>query len=206
MNKKIKLNGKFHSHITISSKDIKKAENLLKSLNIGHKITVIELSNFKNKKQEDAMITQHFHTRKWQNYKNIENFLKNLVIIFEQHNIKVIRLKIEHEDVDYNPSDCCYIESHIKVEIPLSQRENFLLKVKNIPELNGFVPSRNPNEIKGIICHQFLNKRWYDGSYTDLKNDIEKATSILNDMCNIKEIKIESAVFDSNTNLDRWWA
>lgn len=71
-------------------------------------------------------------------------------------------------------------------------------KLKVIPE--GFVKSRNPIE-EGVY---FINKRWYRGDVGDIQREVDIQVKELGDA--VKEVKIESIVYDTNKSLDNWWA
>lgn len=204
---KDKLIGKFHSHITISSQYIDLAISTLKNNNIKFKHTVIELIG--NKTQTDVMITQHFHTRKHHNYKNIENYVLHTAKILENANIPVIRIKIEHEDLPtLQPTAEKYRECHIKIRLPFSEHKNILLHLKNDKEFLGtFVFSRNPNEVKDDYVHHFLNSRVYSGTVEEFDKSVDIMVNKLKNIgLNVIEAKKESTILDTRLETDKWWA
>lgn len=187
------LLGKFHSHITVPAEHKELAISVLKMAGIRFKATTIELSGV----QVDTMITQHFHTRKFLSYENIETYVKDTARLLETFGAKVLRIKIEHEDLPtLNPRAERYRECHIKLRI--------YPNTKLPQDLQGFVLSRNPNEVTKEYEHRFLNCRTYSGTVEDFDEKVDKFIETIKE--HVIEVKKESTILDTNLALDKWWA
>ena len=120
-----------------------------------------------------------------------------------------------------------YTEVHIKTIIPHKQEKvddllgslmdegpkvdhELRSQVMTLAGERGWHPSRNPfdNNAKGLT--QFVNRRFYveDGPFTwetvDRQID-EVVRAIRGKGVQVKEIKYETAIYDSNDDVDRWW-
>lgn len=200
------LSGKFHSHITIKADDISLASKVLSVNGIKVKYTTIELQG-SSKEQIDTMITQHFHTYKYTNYENIESFVLHTAKILEDSGIKVIRIKLEHESLPTNnPTENKYRECHIKLKIPNHLVDDTKTKL-NCSSFEGFVLSRNPNEVNSSHTTLFLNSRVYSGAVLDFDNKVYDVVESLKGLgIDVVECKIESTTLDTRLELDKWWA
>lgn len=207
---KIPLIGKFHSHLTISAKsddEAKRAAALVKG-----KITVIDLSRG-DKIQTDYMITHHYVTgfHGLEDSFDIISLLKSMARQINDSGISVTRVKLEHELLDARsdrrdiPSslDSIYTEVHVKCVLAESDRGKLITVASNA----GWHPSRNPfsKSDDGKIT-QFVNRRFYGKSnLVDIDLIVDSIVKEISCIAEIKEIKYESAIFDSNEALDAWW-
>jgi hypothetical protein len=213
------LVGKFHSHLTIKSNDIdvlKKAATIAKG-----KLTVIDLDAHGSQGRE-CMITNHFVTgyRGFDSADKIITHLKQIASKINQtFNAEVIRIKLEHElfhprslSSQINQSLYCYdyTECHIKVLIPPNIQ---LRQIKELAELFSWRLSSNPFNVSDNGIVQFINRRFYTREYSDydilqLINDSvdDMIVKLYNTGVDIIERKVETAVYDSNVDLDAWWA
>lgn len=213
------LVGNFHSHLTIKSDDIdvlKKAATIAKG-----KLTVIDLDAHGTQDRE-CMITNHFVTgyRGFDNADKIITHLKHLTSKINQtFDAEVIRIKLEHElfhprslTSQINQSLYCYdyTECHIKVLIPPSMQ---LTQIKELAELFSWRVSSNPFSVSDDGIVQFINRRFYTKEYSscDILQLINKSIDdmmikLYNTGVDIIERKVETAVYDSNVDLDAWWA
>lgn len=210
------LAGKFHSHITMNVTDEYQAEAAREL--VGGKVTVINLER-EDRKQVDMMLTHHYVTGKGplRDYHDVVELLKRHGARLKEKGFEVTRLKLEHEPFDNrSPYQCIqssftdyeYIEVHVKVVVT-GAHELMLLK-QEAAEM-GWHPSNNPfAKTKDGKLVQFLNRRWYKHEDENDPNAVEAATETLvhnisHMITELKEIKYESAVYDSNINLDKWW-
>lgn len=184
MSKNIGANlvGKFHAHLTmnVSVPEIK-----------GWKPTTIILSG--EKEQTDVMLTKHYFvpSRKTPTVDDIYADIKNTC-----ENVKVLRVKIEHESLPtVAPSEKTYRECHIKIFVPHGISCEY-------PD--GYVRSRNPKQVSDDGSIFFLNRRWYSGSIESINKELQDL--VLDPAIQIHETKVESTIFDSNKELDAWWA
>ena len=100
-----------------------------------------------------------------------------------------------------------YREIHIKLTI---KKEEFL-EVKNMLKIFedslGYSLSNNPKEIETNYISQFINCRFLNDTYEDSEIKLDKIKQMLKlNNINIKEIKDELTIYDTNFTLDRWWA
>ena len=208
----IPLTGKFHSHITIDEVSLRDAQALA-SL-IGGKATYIYLEG-ETKKQTDVMITNHFVTgkRALQDEIDIYNLLlKHKMLLSSKTKVK--RVKLEHEFLDpytdrVNIEESLnrkYVEVHIKCIVDSSAHA----KLIEFSKKEGWRPSTNiyAKTGQGKLV-QFINKRFYKTSnpitLDRLNLETNSMTKAIMSMADIDEVKYESAIYDDNEDLDKWW-
>lgn len=209
------LTGKFHSHITVSGDELIDLDKLQKAAH--GKVTVIGLERG-DKSQTDVMVTHHYVTgfKDLVDERDVLSLLKERGRAIADAGFVVSRLKLEHEPLDkaspkeQEQQSFCeqkYIEIHIKCLL----REDLLPGVKECAENLGWYPSRNVfavNKNDGTVV-QFLNKRYYKPESVDqVRREYRDFISNIQDHPGfgvIKEVKFESAVYDSNDTVDKWW-
>lgn len=207
---KIPLVGKFHSHLTIvanSDDEARRAAALVKG-----KITIIDLSR-ENKTQTDYMITHHYVTghHGLEDSFDITTLLKSMAKQITESGVKVTRVKLEHELLDSRsnirdiPSslNSIYTEVHVKCLVSEDQRN----KLIEVSSAKGWHPSRNPfAKAEDGTLTQFVNKRFYgQSSLVDIDSHVDQLVKDVIQITEIKEIKYESTIYDSNEKLDGWW-
>ena len=191
------LAGNFHAHITVRVDDGKEVVPPA-----GWKTTIIVL-NKDDRQQKDVMITRHFKTGtdKTPDVSNIVTSVEMAVYVLECRGYEVIRGKLEHESLPtFAPSVEHYREAHVKVKVPNG------VTLNTIP---GYVQSRNPMVTHDDYQVVFLNSRYYDASVRLVDHDVDQCVAEIqriNPDCEIVEVKKETTVFDSNHDLDKWWA
>ena len=201
------LTGQFHSHITVlcESKDIPKLKSLCGKLYC--KVTVIDLKR-DNRIQQDIMLTHYFHTEhgSYRTVEEIRSRLEDVCNILKNNNFNPVRTKLEHESLPTNaPSPETYREIHFKCVMNEKDRDNIIRQMSVFD--NNIVPSSNPFEkLEDGKIVQFFNKRYYDGTVEGVDNQSELIVAHLNKLCDVKEVKRESIVFDTNIKHDKWWA
>lgn len=190
------LRGNFHAHITLNtSNDTFEPPK-------GWKTTIILLSK-DDRHQKDVMITRHFKTgtTKTEDVAAIKASIDKTTTKLVKRGFDVVRVKLEHESLPTMPaSEGHYRECHIKIKAPVGYQ---------IKSLQNYVQSRNPMSSTEIHFVTFLNARFYSGSVEDIDAQIAKdviAIKNMNPIAELLEIKIESAILDTNISLDRWWA
>jgi len=204
------LTGKFHSHITLtcSFEEAETAREL-----VGGKVTIIELER-SQREQVDVMLTHYFLVKEESSINSVSDIidrLKRHSILLGGYDINTVRIKLEHEILDdlSNPSqvqesiDCAeYTEVHIKCEV-----NNELLDVlKSTASDFGWHPSKNPLQQGREKSVQFINCRFYgDISIQSIQETIDTIVAEIENICTVIEVKVESAIFDDNGELDRWW-
>jgi hypothetical protein len=75
--------------------------------------------------------------------------------------------------------------------------------------LKDFVESRNPMEVTDSHKTVFLNARYRYGKVHGVDtwcNAYAQLLKINNPQIEVLEVKLETTVYDSNIELDRWWA
>jgi hypothetical protein len=203
------LTGKFHSHITISAEgNAAQAAKL-----VGGKLTVIDLAKGK-RGQTDVMITRHYVTgyHGLRDENDIVFLLKGQAAQLKESGIEVLRTKLEHEMLheQSNPLEIeeslnrIYTEVHVKC----------VLAANLIKSLVGFAkplcwhPSRNSlgKTEDGRLIH-FVNRRFYSKPLTlgTLDMAVQELIGDFPAGIEIREIKYESTVFDTNELHDKWW-
>ncbi len=204
--------GKFHSHISIGA--VSGSENLEPLAkfcreSVGSKITVIDLYTFDGRAQKDCMVTKYYFTKTPDEiYKLIKDLHKTAEAI-SLLGYKVLRIKLEHESLptfqEFNKEN--YREIHIKMRIGKINYNKTMEFLKENSKKFGYVPSSNPMSIETETVHQFINIRYYDGDLYAVNNRVNVLTDFLraHDI-DVEEVKMETAVFDTNIDLDRWWA
>lgn len=190
------LKGKFHAHITLLTED----DHFVAPK--GWKTTIILLAKG-DRTQKDVMITRHYHTdtTKTQNVKDMVDNMKDTSVELFANGHTVLRMKLEHESLPtLNPTEQNYRECHIKVK----KKVNDVLR---IPE--GLVQSRNPMVVTDTHETVFYNARFYKGTVEQIDKDVEMHVLELvamNQDIQVLEVKVESTVWDTNLQLDKWWA
>lgn len=218
-NLSVPLVGKFHSHLTVSGDDInilKQAAAIAKG-----KLTVIDLYA-QSLLDRECMITNHFVTgyRGFDSANQIITHLQQVASeINKTLNVEVVRIKLEHElfhprslesQITQSLYQYDYTECHIKVLIPPSIQ---LSQIRELAELFSWRLSSNPFSVSNDGIVQFINKRFYTNDYNScdilqLINDSvdDMIFKLYNTGVDIIECKVETAVYDSNADLDAWWA
>lgn len=193
------LKGRFHAHITF-----------LEALGVevstpphGWKNTIILLEKGE-RKQTDVMVTRHFMlgSAKTPTVSSVMKILYATGTELKQQGREVTRVKLEHEDLPtLMPSIANYREAHVLVKMPKGWK--FFMPVK------GWVRSSNPMTQEAHCETFFFNKRFRRGTVEEIDHNIKAevwAMMRLNKECTIVSTKIESTVYDSNQQLDQWWA
>lgn len=191
------LQGRFHSHITIPK------EYGTVDLGIQGKRTPITL--IKNGEEVDTqyMLTHYFVAGdfgkikgRFSNYAHIRSDLENKVKVLESRGVPVLRLKIEHEIYDdpYTEEDalsslqgCLYSEIHARFNKTLHRLLDPTWEI-----------SFNELDKNGDI---FYTKRFFNPiKAKDALSEYEKLK-----LFSPKELKIETALLDTNPELDKEW-
>lgn len=190
------IKGKCHAHITIEG------PNVRFSCPKGWKVTIIVLNNFVQE-QQDIIITRHFliGSKKTPKISDIYEEMNRASDELTSKGRTVLRLKLEHETLpSFEPSIEHYRECHVKIKHPRN------VEIATIP---GFVPSRNV--LEDVDAHRtvFLSARYYAGTLQNVDSTIDCAVETikeLNPNARILSVRKESIVFDSNLEMDNWWA
>lgn len=204
------LVGKFHSHLTVSTTSVQEAERAAKLT--GGKLTVIDLSRDR-RSQTDWMITHHYVTgsRGLEDQYDIKALLRAKARQLEESGIRVTRIKLEydllHDRSDRNQVvaalDNTYTEIHVKCVLPPDLRDPLIQMAKGL----GWHPSRNPfaKRDDGQLV-QFVNRRFYGCVTLDqIDMAVDELVALLQAPIDIAEVKYETAIYDSNDDVDRWW-
>ena len=202
--------GKFHSHLTLRATD---AEAERARALVGGKVTIIELERA-GREQVDVMLTHHFvvGNRGLDDHHDVINSLKAKASQLEESGIEVVRVKLEHElfdprsdrgDREASLGMSTYVEAHIKC---LVRQEN-LPSLKSVAAKCDWHASRNPWQQSGDVVTQFINRRFYEPECIErVEVGVDWMVSEVTSLCQVVEVKIETAIMDSNDEVDRWWA
>ncbi len=206
----IPISGKFHSHLTIEANS--KAEGERAAALVRGKITMIDLQR-DGRKQTDYMITHHYVTghQGLEDQYDVTALLKARAQQLKESGIRVLRAKLEHEmlDLQSNRRDIAaslasiYTEVHVKCVIDNDRQQHLI----NIAKAYGWHPSLNPFAVAddGKVT-RFVNRRFYDDvALATIDRAVDELIPAIIPFAHIKEIKYESAIFDSNVEHDRWW-
>lgn len=207
------VQGKFHSHITVAMDRSEDESAKIEGLRLWCrqrkiKLTVIDLSN-QDRHQRDVMTTQHYRIEAYDAVQQITDQLIELCDGLEADGYKVLRVKLEHESLPTLArfSEAQYREVHIKLKISPEEYDHRFKMLKELGKVHNFVPSSNPNERKEEYVTQFVNMRIYDGDLANADTQISKVQDALNEHgFTIAQTKAETTIFDTNLELDRWWA
>lgn len=198
--------GKYHVHFTIhgTPDDARKVANIT-----GTKPTIIHLYS-SAKTQVDPMLTKYFSPRSDQDVTTIMNDIRHIGNRITECGTPLIRTKLEYIDEiqdDLVLDDHTYVEAHLKMVALMDDYDTMLGTATTLGKENGFALSRNPNDIhRGKIRH-FANMRIKTGNAIGAKSRVRDIENILTDHgIAIQETKIELNVYDSNHDIDRWWA
>ncbi len=210
---KVPLTGKFHSHITITAPSLAEAERGAKLT--GGKLTVIDLGR-DGRSQTDYMITHHYVTgvHGLDDENDIVALLRSRGQLLKSVGISVDRLKLEYDlthprnsskDAAYAIDIGTYTEVHVKCLVQPKDRDALLHKARAL----NWHPSRNPyaKSPDGRLV-QFVNRRFYKDvpcTLTDIDAAVDALVPAVQELCEVEEIKYETAVFDTNDAHDRWW-
>lgn len=203
-----KISGQFHSHLTLSAS--KEEAQIARNL-IGGKVTIIELERAE-REQVDVMLTNYYVTG-FHDLKDSEDVLvavKARAKILRENGVEVKRVKLEHEilesltqeEIQLSLEKSSYVEVHIKVEIASDKND----ALKAAMSERGWHPSRNPRDKMGETVLQFINRRFYDETnYQRVEDEVKNALDFINMFAKVRNVSIETAIYDSNDELDRWW-
>lgn len=201
--------GKFHSHVTVEVSEQAQIEQLkgwCRERKI--KLTVIDLER-QERTQRDVMTTQHYRIEEPDAVAQIVDKLKALSLDLEAHGYEVLRVKLEHESLPTLPrfSAHQYREVHIKLHLKPERYEQDMMRLKQLGQQQGFVPSSNPNERTHEHIAQFVNMRLYDGELAQTEAKIQQVIEALQaHELVVAQVKAETTILDTNLALDRWWA
>lgn len=205
------INGKFHAHVSIRTdnfEDLNSLRELCKNY-LGTKITIIDLYDFKGNSQKDCMFTKYYNisheTAVDLIIDDLNGFAKDLI----NSGYAVMRIKLEHEGMptlpNFNKEN--YREVHVKMQIPKEEYDEKMKVLKESSTRFGYVPSRNPSAREEDVVHQFINLRYYEGTLGSVDAKVASLSDFLkNNGIEVEEIKKETTVFDTNHDLDKWWA
>ena len=89
--------------------------------------------------------------------------------------------------------------------MPADRREEIIEQMLKFDDT--IVPSSNPFEkLKDGNIVQFFNKRYYEGTVEQVDDESLMIVAQLSTLCEVKDVKRESVVFDTNIEHDKWWA
>ena len=181
------LVGRFHAHVYIEY-----SENLPRVK--GWKQTRIELVKG-DRSQKDLMFTRHFQVPSRRN-PDFATVQKRVIDFSNKLRQEVLRVKIEHQEFKTLPiSPENYREYHY---LFLRSSEDSLP-----PILEGWVLSRNLDNTDPKLL--FYNKRVRHGN---IKEQDAKAFNEAMSLegVSLEGFKEETVVYDSNPDMDSWWA
>lgn len=223
------LSGHFHSHLTMKCtlEEAERAQAL-----VGGKVTVIELERAK-REQVDVMLTHYYVVshRGLDDHYDVIASLKSKASQLGASGIDVTRVKLEHEllhpkappeEIQTSLDVSDYIEVHVKCRIGLSEpppKDTFnhlperkaalqdkLETIKALVSEEGWYPSRNPRQQEADTITQFVNRRFYgERDLAVVEDNTDYIVALLAKHCEIAEVKLETAIYDDNGDLDRWW-
>lgn len=201
------IRGKFHSHITVQTADQGRLQAFCRERRI--KVTIIELSDFSGRHQRDVMTTQHYRIDTPDAVARIVDQLDALCGELSAAGFAVVRVKLEHESLPTLKrfTGANYREAHLKLHIEPERYEEVMSWLRAQAPRLGYVPSRNPLAVSRGRVVQFVNMRLYEGTLADTDQRIDAVAEAIRDHgVHVGEVKRETTVFDSNLELDRWWA
>lgn len=204
------IDGKFHSHITVhvsGDDEIERLRMFCRERRV--KLTVIDLENFRGRAQRDVMTTQHYRVEGSGAVREIIESLRELTRELGEEGFEVVRVKLEHESLPTLPvfDGSNYREIHVKLRVDPARFDEELAWLREVSGRWGFVPSSNPRAIHGDHIVQFVNLRLYEGTLEETEAVVADLVSALVARgLDVAEVKQETAVFDTNLDLDRWWA
>jgi len=189
----------FHSHITINGTvdDAQSAAKLVKG-----KATIIHLEN-REQSQRDIMITNYYVvgkkglTTSGDVFDKLIEHEKTLV----DAGYNVVRSKLE-QDVHGEYAKKAY-DQYYEIHMKYLLSKNDLPLFKEVAYKRGWHPSTNPYQQNddGTVV-QFVNKRF--DCIDNIEIDIEKTLKALS-IGEMKDVKKETVVYDSNIDHDKWW-
>lgn len=205
----VPIAGKFHSHITCDTMTPEQAAQAARL--VGGKLTTIVLER-DGRSQVDPMITHHYvcGARGLEDEHDVLALLKARALQLQESGCKVLRVKLEHEPYDSlsNLIDIkssfsrIYTEVHIKCNVPFGKRQELLVLARDY----GWHPSSNPWAQTDTHYVQFINKRFYYNTHpTIVDSETDLITEQIIPLVDIAEIKVETAIYDSNSSQDSWW-
>ena len=183
-------------HIHITSED-KKAPR-------GFKLTSVILEKRK-------VIQEHnMFTRTFVGTVDVQRDIEFMKSNFSKMFTNIQRFKIELLDepvyLDFY-NDVNYREVHIKLKIAKDSFEQTKDLLKQNEDKFEYSLSNNPKEITEDYITQFVNKRYMNIASNEasihLKSIIDFLTTLYN--IQIKEVKEEISIYDTNFDLDKWW-
>jgi hypothetical protein len=202
------LAGRFHAHlsVTATSETIEALRALCKSQRV--KLTVVDLENLAGRSQTDVMTTSYHEDPAAGAVGRVVERLSALSAALGEAGFDVVRAKLEHESLPslqpYTAEH--YHEVHVKLEIPAAGYDEAAAGLRELGQVHGFVPSRNPRERGAEWVMQFVNLRLYEGGQEDAdRRVIDLLRALRAAGHEVVEVKRETVVFDTHQQLDRWW-
>lgn len=182
-------------HIHVTSKD-KKAPR-------GFKLTSVIL-------EKKKVIEEHnMFTRTFVGTTDVQRDVEFMKSNFSKMFTNIQRFKIELLDEpkyiqEYTEKN--YREIHIKLKIKKAEFTEVKNMLKTFEDSLGYSLSNNPKEISTDYITQFINCRFLNGTYEESEIKLDKIKQVLKlNNVNVKEIKEELSIYDTNFTLDRWW-
>lgn len=211
--------GAFHAHFSIT--DAPSATVSTAAVAIGGKHTAIHLES-SGRTQRDQMITVHYVTGR-------KGILDSNAVIADSESkaeqltkmgLNVARIKVESEpwnqhsvssDAERIHASAKYTEAHVKLKLTEDQLSALRLLMHADQTMDTWRLSTNiyARSSDGHIV-QFINKRFSGDQHTlaTIRIDVRGMAHRLMQLFPLAlvEIKLESAIYDNNTMVDRWWA
>ena len=161
--------------------------------------------------EKRKVIQEHnMFTRTFVGTADVQRDIEFMKSNFSKMFTNIQRFKIELLDepiyLDFY-NDVNYREVHIKLKIAKDSFEQTKDWLKQNEDKFEYSLSNNPKEITEDYVTQFVNKRYMNIASNEasmhLKSIIDFLTTLYN--VQIKEIKEEISVYDTNFDLDKWW-
>ncbi len=206
------LKGKFHSHVTVQLQGVGGGLQKLKDFcrsNRGMKPTLVDLQDFLGSRAVDAMVTKHYFDDKSGAVARIASDLELVSRGLTNLGLIVLRVKLEHESQPslQEFSEETYREVHVRLALDSQSHAKSMEFLKENARTFGYAPSANLFSTKGDVIGQFLTLRHYSGNVEESNNKIQDLLGFLDsNAILVTEVKREVVAFDTNLQLDKWWA
>jgi hypothetical protein len=194
--------GKFHAHVTVEADD--RLADFCKGRSI--KVTAIE-DQRPGATRLTWMTTSYYSDEEPGAYDRTVAKLKVLASSLSQAGFSVLRSKLEHESLPTAEpfSKNNYREFHVRISLPADRVAEAREDIRKDAETADLKCFMSKNQMAGKL-DQFVSFRCYDGSVRDADWRLGALLNILGGRgYNPIEVKRETAVYDTNPEMDDWF-
>lgn len=196
------VTGKFHAHVTVEADD--RLADFCKGRSV--KVTVIE-DQRPGSTRLTWMTTSYYLDEESGAYDRVVAKLESLSSSLSQAGFSVLRSKLEHESLPTAEpfSKSVYREFHVRISLPADRAAEAREDIRKDAESAGLKCFMSKNQMADKL-NQFVSFRCYEGPVRDAEWKLGALLNILGGRgYNPVEVKRETAVYDTNPEMDDWF-